>query len=146
MENCIWCNNDCKLNCKSKTNKMQTLTRKQLVDLYNQFECNDFRKVIEEILKSNPISLDYTLFPIGDKYMELFIQKGTPEQKKAVMKLGVVLIGDKSVDVTDFIARKFIAVRNSDEYQNKAFYLNPIYDWEIKKDAYGILCLTPTKK
>lgn len=32
------------------------------------------------------------------------------------------------------------------EYENKAFYLNTKFDWEIKKDNEGELCLIPTYK
>ena len=39
-----------------------------------------------------------------------------------------------------------ISVRLSGEMQNKAFYLNSRYQWEIKPDAMGEMCLVPTRK
>ena len=43
-------------------------------------------------------------------------------------------------------ANSMIAVRRGSEYVNKAFYLNDEFDWEIKKDSQGHLCLVPTRK
>ena len=31
-------------------------------------------------------------------------------------------------------------------YKDKSFWLNDIFNWEIKKDSKGKLCLIPTKK
>jgi len=39
-----------------------------------------------------------------------------------------------------------ISVRSGSEYKEKSFYLTNFYNWEIKKDSFGILCLIPTKK
>lgn len=39
-----------------------------------------------------------------------------------------------------------LAIRSFSEYKNKAFYLNSNFNWEIKEDNSGSLCLIPTKK
>ena len=39
-----------------------------------------------------------------------------------------------------------IEVRNRGEYKDKSLWLNDIFNWEIKKDSKGKLCLIPTKK
>jgi hypothetical protein len=39
-----------------------------------------------------------------------------------------------------------ISVRLGGELQNKAFYLNSNFTWEIKEDARGETCLVPTRK
>lgn len=39
-----------------------------------------------------------------------------------------------------------IEVRISNEYKDKAFWLNHLYNWEIKKDSKGQLVLIPTPK
>lgn len=42
---------------------------------------------------------------------------------------------------------QLIDIRDSDEFRNKAFWLNDSqHNWEIKKDRKGLLCLIPTKK
>ena len=49
---------------------------------------------------------------------------------------------DGSVDVTNVS----INIRVGGEYENKAFALHEDYNWEIKKDSFGFVCLIPTKK
>jgi hypothetical protein len=39
-----------------------------------------------------------------------------------------------------------IEVRSVDEYKDKAFWLNYLYNWEIKRDSNGVLVLIPTPK
>lgn len=40
----------------------------------------------------------------------------------------------------------FMSIRAGCEYENKAFYLNNKYNWELTRDSSNILCLIPTKK
>lgn len=37
-------------------------------------------------------------------------------------------------------------VRGAGKYENKAIYLNKEYDWDMRKDDLGELCLIPTRK
>lgn len=39
-----------------------------------------------------------------------------------------------------------IAIRHEEEYANTSFRLSSIYDWVIRKDRKGELCLIPAKK
>jgi len=39
-----------------------------------------------------------------------------------------------------------IAIRKESEYEDKAFYLNGDFEWEIKTDSENLLCLIPTHK
>ena len=100
----------------------------------------------EEILKSNVVATDFTLFLISDNAIEKLKKDGTLSQKEAVSKLGIVLIENKSVDTKSTLIGSMIGNRDCGEYQNKAFYLSYEYTWEIKKDIQGLLCLIPTKK
>lgn len=43
-------------------------------------------------------------------------------------------------------SNRTIEVRSSGEYMNKAFFLSEGFNWEIKRDSEGALCLIPTKK
>ena len=54
---------------------------------------------------------------------------------------------DNSVVVDiDFIAEN-LEVRESSEYKDKAIFLSRVcYNWELKEDSAGLLCLIPTKK
>jgi hypothetical protein len=62
-------------------------------------------------------------------------------------------VDDGSVDLSHLITERvrastdqLIDVRDSDEFEKKAFWLDGDYNWEIKKDRKGLLCLIPTKK
>lgn len=37
-------------------------------------------------------------------------------------------------------------VRDSGDFENKAFYLNSLFDWRIIKDLEGCIILVPLKK
>lgn len=39
----------------------------------------------------------------------------------------------------------FIGYRSFGEYANKALWLSESFEWEIKRDSDGWLCLIPTK-
>jgi hypothetical protein len=60
---------------------------------------------------------------------------------------------DDSVDLSKIdssllrsASNSMLDVRDSDEYKNKAFYLLDDFNWEIKRDPIGVVCLIPTKK
>lgn len=59
-----------------------------------------------------------------------------------------VFENDKYVDFTDKSIGYLscIAIREQCEFAKKSFYLCSNYNWEIKKDTAGALCLIPTKK
>ena len=54
---------------------------------------------------------------------------------------------DNSVVVDDAFIAENLEVREYSEYKDKAIFLSRVcYDWELKEDSSGILCLIPTKK
>lgn len=62
------------------------------------------------------------------------------------------IINDKHVMVNgsfnskNLIINNLLAIRTFGEYKNKAFVINDEdYEWEIKNDDIGCLCLIPTK-
>ena len=133
-------------NILNKPTMKNSLTRSNLIELHKQFNCSTFRVVIEEILNTNILASDNTTFYISDNAIERLKKDGTLAQKDAVIKLGIILEKDKSIDVTKFIENTLLKVRNGNEFKNKAFFISPDYNWEIKKDSVGELCLIPTKK
>lgn len=44
------------------------------------------------------------------------------------------------------VERNIIVIRSNGEYEDRAFYLESDYDWEIKEDNLGQTCLIPTRK
>ena len=130
----------------------QTLTRAQLITLHSGDSCADWRKEIEAILLSAPLALDTTSITIPQKSIDLLIKKGSATQKSLVMSAGIKLEEDKSVEVPPAAIQEqrlgvLLGTRNGGEYKNKSFYLNnSLYNWELKTDSMGTLCLIPTKK
>jgi len=136
----------------NKQMNTQTLTRAQLITLHSGDSCADWRKEIEAILLSAPLALDTTSITIPQKSIDLLIKKGSATQKSLVMSAGIKLEEDKSVEVPPAAIQEqrlgvLLGTRNGGEYKNKSFYLNnSLYNWELKTDSMGTLCLIPTKK
>jgi len=130
----------------------QTLTRAQLIEMHAKDSCIDWRKEIEYILLSAPLALDTTPITIPQKSIDLLIKMGSATQKSLVMSAGIKLEEDKSVELPPAAIQEqrlgvLLGTRNGGEYKNKSFYLNnSLYNWEIKTDSMGTLCLIPTKK
>ena len=53
---------------------------------------------------------------------------------------------DLSVSVTSVNTNVFLSPRIFGKYDGKSFCISGRYNWEIKADDYGVLCLIPTKK
>ena len=136
-----------------KNNKMNTepqrLTIRRLKELYTKFNCDDWRESIRAILKDNLLIHDNELVDIPNKYIKRLAEDGSKEQKLAS---GLSFEEDKSVDLTKLSTADCygfngaISIRVVNEYAGKSFFLNRNYNWEIKPDSAGDLCLIPTKK
>lgn len=131
----------------------QTLTRAQLLEMHTKDTCADWRNEIESILLSAPLAFDTTPITIPQKSIDLLIKKGNITQKSLVMSAGIKLEEDKSVEVPIVTAVNskngitILCTRQGGEYKSKAFFLNnTLYNWELKTDNEGSLCLIPTKK
>lgn len=128
------------------------LTRDQLIRLYHQFDCEVWKKTITTIIRGTELCTGDKKITIAVNHIDLLNQKGTIEQKKAVEALGIKLVEDKSVYIKDsptmFSQENsfLVAKRTIGEYAQKSFQLCGGFNWEIKKDDLGDLCLIPTKK
>lgn len=135
---------------KKEMSTKQTLTRAQLISLHDQFECSTWKDEIKSILSSAPLATDNTEIEIPRVCIDKLIKNGSTDQKAAVEGLGLKLGIDKSVIVpytSVYIdGKEALAVRVGGEYCDKAFYLSINFNWEMKKDNAGHLCLIPTKK
>ncbi len=75
------------------------------------------------------------------------IKQKIAELQDAVKKLEEAKEEDNSVVVDREFIEEYIETRNTDEYGGKAILVNKYcYDWELKEDSAGLLCLIPTKK
>ena len=61
---------------------MIKLTKSQLIDLYNRFNCKQWKENIKEILSENLLTADNELIEIDEKYINLIKTQGTDEQKE----------------------------------------------------------------
>lgn len=57
-----------------------------------------------------------------------------------------VLFTDEDATSAGFIDNQFMQIRSRGEYAGKAFFLSKLYEWEMKIDSRGDICLIPTKK
>lgn len=70
--------------------------------------------------------------------------KDASESQKKV--LDGIFGKSKEVDITERPVNYFLIPRIDGDYKDKSFYLSNNYNWEIKKDNEGELCLIPTNK
>lgn len=70
--------------------------------------------------------------------------KDASESQKKV--LDGIFGKSKGVDITERPVNYFLIPRTDGDYKDKSFYLTNNYNWEIKKDNEGELCLIPTNK
>lgn len=122
---------------KEETNmETQKLSRKGLKEIHS-VACSTWKTNLENYSKRNTLE-DY--IELTNIEVNHIFNSCTKEQLSIVSKY--LKQDDGSVDVTNVS----INIRVGGEYENKAFALHEDYNWEIKKDSFGFLCLIPTKK
>jgi len=132
---------------EEKVMETQKLSRQGLKEIHS-VACSEWREKLEGYGKRN----------ILEDYIEL-TQEEVDEMFKACTKEQLPIVSkylkqdDGSVDVMQFRCdiydkegRSVIQKRFNGEYARKSLLLDHYYNWEIKKDDEGYLCLIPTKK
>ena len=123
---------------KEETNMgTQKLSRKGLKEIHS-VACATWKTNLENYSKRNTLE-DY--IELTNIEVNHIFNSCTKEQLPIVSKY-LKPYDDGSVDVTNVS----INIRVGGEYEDKAFALHEDYNWEIKKDSFGFLCLIPTKK
>lgn len=133
---------------KEETNmNTQKLSRKGLKEIHS-VACPNWKDVLEHYGSRNPLE-DYIELTQGE--VNNMFDACTKDQLPIVSKY--LKQDDGSVDLSKIACEVYldsqqamIEIRNRYEYCDKAFWLTNSYDWEIKKDSKGQLCLIPTKK
>lgn len=128
---------------KEETNmETQRLSREGLKEIYS-VACDEWQGKLKSFGYRNPLEnyIDLT----NEEVNEMFFASND-KQKSILSKY--LKQDDDSVDVSgcNISTNKIIDIRGSGEYENKSFWLSEIYNWEMKKDSIGKLCLIPTKK
>jgi len=133
-------------------NKMETqkLSRQGLKEIYS-VACDEWQGKLKSFGYRNPLEdyIDLT----EEEVNEMFFASND-KQKSILSKY--LKQDDGSVDLTKTTVgqvndiwldgESIIQVRNRGEYKDKSFWLKNIFNWEIKTDSKGLLCLIPTKK
>ena len=136
---------------KEETNmNTQKLSRKGLKEIHS-VACPSWKTTLEHTGSRNPLE-DY--IELTQEEVDKMFEACTKEQLPIVSKY--LKQDDGSVDLTKITVgqvnsiwldgESIIEVRNRGEYKDKSLWLNDIFNWEIKKDSKGKLCLIPTKK
>jgi len=131
------------------TVKMETqrISREGLKEIYS-VACDEWQGKLKSFGYRNPLEnyIDLT----NEEVNEMFFASND-KQKSILSKY--LKQDDGSVDLSKIDCEVYlnsqiamIEIRNRYEYCDKAFWLTNRYDWEIKKDSKGQLCLIPTKK
>lgn len=76
--------------------------------------------------------------------LEVLFPEAFIEDKSVIISDNETL-GDGSFNSKKLITNKLIAIRIYGDYKNKSFCLNSEYNWVIKEDGFGAICLIPTK-
>jgi hypothetical protein len=136
-----------------KEEKMETqkLTRAGLKEIHS-VACSAWREKLENYGKRNILE-DYIELT-QDEVDEMFDARVNSIQYDVLSTH--LKENDGSVDVASLQLKNgsgffkdekgFLTKRIDGEYENKSFFLNDNYNWEIIKDSNGMLCLIPTKK
>jgi len=129
----------------------QRLSRKGLKEIHS-IACTTWKSALEEWGNTNPLE-DY--IELTQEQVDNMFKACTSTQLPIVSKY--LKEDDGSVDVTKFKVEGkgildndnccyIIRDREMGKYRKKSFLLSQWYDWEIKEDELGFLCLIPTKK
>ena len=128
-----------------KQNNMNTntISRTDLGKIHN-IACNTWKTKLEKLGSRNPFS---DTIELTQSEVDEMFKAATPEQRPTLVNI----FGEQSnsVDLTGFKfddCSSMLAVRVFGEYENKGFYLDDTFKWEIVKDNYGKLVLIPTRK
>jgi len=132
-----------------KQNNMMTntISRTDLGKIHN-IVCDTWKTKLEKLGSRNPFSdtIDLTQSEVDEMF-----KTATLDQRPVLVNI----FGEQSnsVDLTELDDIKYeindntlLAVRTFGEYENRGFYLNHSYNWEIVKDSLNHLVLIPTRK
>ena len=127
------------------TVKMETqrISREGLKEIYS-VACDEWQGKLKSFGYRNPLEnyIDLTKEEVNEMFF------ASNDKQKSILSKYLKKEDDGSVDVSgcNISTNKIIDIRGSGEYENKSFWLSEIYNWEMKKDSIGKLCLIPTKK
>ena len=132
---------------EEKNMETQKLSRQGLKEIHS-VACSSWRGKLEGMGIRNPLE-DY--IELTQEEVDIMFNACTKEQLPIVSKYlkqddGSVDIMKFKCEIYDKDGRAVIEKRFDGEYGHKSLLLDDVYDWDIKTDSMGKLCLIPTKK
>ena len=133
---------------KEETNtEKQKLSRQGLKEIHG-VACPNWKDVLEQYGSRNPLE-DY--IELSQEEVNNMFNACTKDQLPIVSKylkqddgsVGLSFINNKKLLEESY---DIIGIIGTGDYAHKSFWLTDRYNWEIKKDSKGQLCLIPTKK
>lgn len=134
---------------EEKVMETQKLSRQGLKEIHG-VACPNWKDVLAHYGSRNPLE---NYIELTQDEVDKMFKDCTKDQLPIVSKY--LKKDDGSVDVSKMRFKNngvrsdnddLITIRTVGEYKDKAFYLTSFYNWEIKTDSLGKLCLIPTKK
>ena len=127
--------------------KTQKLTRQGLKEIH-AVACPNWKDVLEKYGSRNPLE-DY--IELTQEEVDKMFRACTEDQLSIVSKhlkqddgsVGLSFINNKNLLQESY---DIIGIIGTGDYAHKSFWLTDRYNWEIKTDSAGRLCLIPTKK
>lgn len=129
------------------SNGLQYITRNALKEIYN-VACNEWKKTLEAYANRNPFD-DFIC--LSNNEVENMFNACDDKQLKIVSKFlirddGSIILKDIKTDKYGILLdNKFLLRVDDIETDNKSFWLNNDFNWEIKL-VHGFQRLIPTKK
>ena len=132
---------------EEKVMETQKLSREGLKEIHS-VACPNWKDVLAHHGSRNPLE---NYIELTQDEVDKMFAACTKEQLPIVSKYlkqddGSVNVMQFRCDIYDNGGRSVIQKRFDGDYANKSLLLDNYYDWEIKKDNKGYLCLIPTKK
>jgi hypothetical protein len=132
---------------EEKVMETQKLSRQGLKEIHS-VACTGWKSSLELLGANNPLE-DY--IELNQDQVDAMFKACTATQLPIVSKYlkqddGSVDIMKFKCEIYDTDGRAVIEKRFDGEYAHKSLFLRDVYDWEIKQDSKGYLCLIPTKK
>jgi hypothetical protein len=135
--------------------KMRTITWNQGQEIIDMV-CSDWKAKL-----SNMWALKIVLkeqIEVSEELLQQGRKEASQSQKEVIDRIfgkekeEIDLYSETGIDGAELFIKNgggkdsLLAVRSYGEYKSVSFYLNSYFNWEIKKDNQGDLCLIPTHK
>jgi hypothetical protein len=132
--------------------EMKITVKKSALKEIHFVACPTWKEKIEKLTLRNPFgeTIELTQSEIDEMF-----NSATKEQKPVLESIfgkqtKEIDLSSGTVDGKELFNKNsgdsMISVRNYCEYQHKAFILSNQYNWEMRVDSDGFLCLIPTRK